>query len=66
MLQTTASGSARKYAPAHAGWVGITSYTDQDGVLRIKTETLVASSSITAMLMMTYNYQIVIKTYDLI
>ena len=47
-VANAASGNARKYAPAHAGWVGITSYTDQDGVLRIKTETLVASSSITA------------------
>ncbi|SVE22965.1 uncharacterized protein METZ01_LOCUS475819, partial [marine metagenome] len=27
-------------------WVGITSYTDQDGNLRVKTETLVAMSSI--------------------
>ena len=47
-VANAASGDARKYAPAHAGWVGITTYTDQDGVLRIKTETLVASSSITA------------------
>ena len=37
-----------KYSVTHGGWVGITSYTDQDGVLRIKTETLVASSSITS------------------
>ena len=42
-----ASGNARKYAPAHAGWVGITSYTDMHGNFRVKTETLVASSSIT-------------------
>ena len=42
-----ASGDARKYAPPHAGWVGITSYTDMHGNLRVKTETLVASSSIT-------------------
>ena len=46
-VANAASGEARKYAPAHAGWVGITTYTDQDGVLRVKTETLVASSSIT-------------------
>ena len=42
-----ASGDARKYAPPHAGWVGITSYTDMHVNLRVKTETLVASSSIT-------------------
>ena len=42
-----ASGDARKYAPPHAGWVGITSYTDMHGNLRVKTEVLVASSSIT-------------------
>ena len=30
------------YSGTHGGWVGITSYTDQDGVLRVKTETLVA------------------------
>ena len=30
------------YSVAHGGWVGITSYIDQDGVLRVKTETLVA------------------------
>jgi hypothetical protein len=41
------TGDARKYAPAHAGWVGITTYNDMHGNLRVKTETLVASSSIT-------------------
>ena len=41
------SGDARKYAPAHAGWVGITSYTDNHGNFRVKTEVLVAGSSIT-------------------
>ena len=47
--QTVASGKtgdARKYAPAHAGWVGITSYTDNHGNFRVKTEVLVAGSSI--------------------
>ena len=34
------------YSVTHGGWVGITSYTDQHGNLRIKTETLVAMSSI--------------------
>ena len=46
-VANAASGDARKYAPAHAGWVGITTYLDQHGTLRVKTETLVASSSIT-------------------
>tara|TARA_B100001057_G_scaffold103029_1_gene100388 strand:+ start:275 stop:787 length:513 start_codon:yes stop_codon:yes gene_type:complete len=35
-----------KYSVTHGGWVGITSYTDQHGNLRVKTETLVAMSSI--------------------
>ena len=43
-----ASGNARKFAPPHAGWVGITSYIDSAGVLRVKTEVLVAGSSITS------------------
>ena len=38
----TATGDAGKYAPAHAGWVGITSYIDQHGNLRVKSEVLVA------------------------
>ena len=46
-VANAASGEARKYAPPHAGWVGITTYTDQHGNTRIKTETLVAGSSIT-------------------
>ena len=36
-----------QYKPAHSGWVGITTYNDSDGNLRVKTEVLVASSSIT-------------------
>jgi hypothetical protein len=35
------------YSHAHAGWVGITTYTDQHGTTRTKTEVLVAMSSIT-------------------
>ena len=42
-----ATGTARKFAPAHAGYVGITSCTDMHGNLRVKTEVLVATSSIT-------------------
>ena len=37
-----------KYRPQHAGWVGFTSYTDQHGNLRVKTECFVAGSSITS------------------
>ena len=45
-VANAASGEARQYAPAHAGWVGITTYTDNHGNLRVKTETLVAGSTI--------------------
>ena len=45
--QAAAREDKSKYRPAHAGWVGITSYTDQHGNLRVKTEVLVAGSSIT-------------------
>ena len=38
---------ASQYHPAHAGWVGITTYMDNHGNLRVKTETLVAGSMIT-------------------
>lgn len=41
-----ATGNARKYAAPHAGWVGVTTYVDMHGNLRVKTETLVAGSSI--------------------
>ena len=46
-VANAASGVARKYAPPHAGWVGITTYNDQHGNLRVKHEVLVAGSSIT-------------------
>ena len=46
-VANAASGNARKFAPPHSGWVGITSYTDMHGNLRVKTEVLVASSIIT-------------------
>ena len=45
-VANAASGEARKYAPTHAGWVGITTYIDNHGSLRVKTETLVAGSTI--------------------
>ena len=44
----TASGDAGKYAVGHAGWVGISSYTDCHGNLRVKSETLVAFAGITS------------------
>ena len=40
------SGDARKYAAPHAGWVGINTYMDMHGNLRVKTEVLVANSTI--------------------
>ena len=46
---TTEVGVARTtiYSHDHAGWVGITTYTDTHGNTRTKTEVLVAMSSIT-------------------
>ncbi len=43
-VDNTEVGVARgtAYSVTHGGWVGITSYTDQDGNFRVKTETLVA------------------------
>lgn len=46
-VANAATGDARKFAPVHAGWVGVTTYYDTHGNLRVKTETLVAGSSIT-------------------
>lgn len=34
------------YSVAHGGWVGLTTYNDADGNLRVKTEVLVAMSGI--------------------
>ena len=47
-IARTAAGDAGKYAVEHAGWVGISSYTDCHGNLRVKSETLVAFSGITS------------------
>ena len=47
-VANAASGNARKYAPPHAGWVGISTYNDNAGNLRVKHEVLVAGSSISA------------------
>ena len=49
-VANAASGDARKFAPPHSGWVGITSYiqnnADGSTTLRVKTEVLVANSTI--------------------
>ena len=45
-VANAASGDARKYAPPHAGWVGITTHNDLNGNLRVKHEVLVAGSTI--------------------
>jgi hypothetical protein len=46
-IANASGGNSRKYAAQHSGWVGVTTYTDMHGVLRVKTETLVAGSMIT-------------------
>jgi len=38
--------STSAYRPAHAGWVGVTTYTDNHGNLRVKSEVFVAMSGI--------------------
>ena len=43
-IQAAREGS--QYAPAHAGWVGIQTYMDAHGNLRVKSEVLVAMSGI--------------------
>ena len=43
----TVGGKNAAYAVAHAGWVGVTTYVDQHGNFRVKSETLVAGSTIT-------------------
>ena len=43
-IATTTTGS---YHVAHQGWVGVTTYVDMHGTLRVKSEVLVAMSGIT-------------------
>lgn len=43
-----ASVVTTQYAVTHAGWVGIKTYVDANGSLRVKTETLVAMSGISS------------------
>jgi len=54
LLAPGASGLSTQYGGFHAGWVGIHTYIDTDGNLRVKTETLVASSSISGGTFPTY------------
>jgi hypothetical protein len=44
----TAVSKTTIYSVTHGGWVGVQTYLDQHGTLRVKTETLVAMSSISA------------------
>ncbi len=46
--QSVARTAGSQYKPAHAGWVGITTYVDMHGSLRVKSEVLVAGSTITS------------------
>jgi len=49
-IDPTEAGIAKttKYAVAHPGWVGIHTYVDMHGTLRVKSETLVAFSGISS------------------
>jgi hypothetical protein len=42
----TDAAQETKYQLSHAGWVGVTTYNDQHGEMRVKSETLVAMSGI--------------------
>jgi hypothetical protein len=53
--QTQAGTSGTKYKLAHSGWVGIHTYMDADGNLRVKSEVLVAMSGITSNTAATYS-----------
>jgi hypothetical protein len=44
---TTVGGKSAAYAVAHSGWVGVTTYIDMHGKLRVKSEVLVASGILT-------------------
>lgn len=43
----TTAAHTTSYALTHEGWVGVTTYMDSEGNLRVKSETLVAMSGIT-------------------
>ena len=46
-IQQARSAASSQFTAAHAGWVGVQTYIDCHGTLRVKTETLVAMSGIT-------------------
>jgi hypothetical protein len=46
--QASVNATGSKYHSAHAGWVGVHTYTDMHGNLRVKSETLVAMSGISS------------------
>ena len=46
-VANAASGDARKYAAPHTGWVGVTTYVDCHGTVRVKSEVLVAGGILT-------------------
>jgi hypothetical protein len=48
------AATTTQYAVAHAGWVGVHTYVDMHGNLRVKSETLVAMSEITSGTLPTY------------
>lgn len=43
----TEVATSTEYKVTHGGWVGVTTYNDSEGNLRVKSETLVAMSGIT-------------------
>jgi hypothetical protein len=51
---TANAATGSKYKVAHAGWVGIHTYIDQHGTLRVKSEVLVAMSGISSNVPATY------------
>ena len=55
LLAPGVSGVATQYGGIHAGWVGIQTYVDMHGNLRVKSETLVAMSEITSGSLPTYS-----------
>jgi hypothetical protein len=53
--QTQAETPGTQYKLSHSGWVGIQTYMDADGNLRVKSEVLVAMSGITSNTAATYS-----------
>lgn len=46
--QASSNATGSKYHGGHSGWVGVHTYVDMHGTLRVKTETLVAMSGISS------------------